>query len=234
MSGILASLVSSAAAAGGGGGGGGVWTPVLEYYYSPDAGSATNPGQNTTGADFIVVMVGTYQDWLPVASSSGLTDNKGNTYTACTEIKSNNGINFFFANVSGSGRGTGHTWTPAYAGPTNYAFMGVLAFSGGGGAVSLDGQAQRTGNLAFNTGSVTPTGNHRLLVSGIFNYAVGGLPSVDGSMTTTLAVAKSSNIGMGGFAWKEQSVAAAFDSTWSATGLSGSGNSAMKLAAFKQ
>lgn len=212
----------------GGGGGGGI-TLVNHLEYSPNGGSLTTGALNCTGANFIVIFIGTYKDWY----ATSVTDSNGNTYVARTRYAGGvqAGQYYYCFNPSGSLSALTFTVTGVSGNINLYSFFGILAFSGMGAG----SYGNENGNAADTTaplqpGSITPGGDGRLIVSGIFNYNAGGTPTVDSSMTG-YGVAKSGNIGMGGHAWYVQPTAAAINPTWTSTSAAGSEN-AVVIASF--
>lgn len=228
MSGILTASTPFAAAAAPSG-----YTLLAHNIYSPNGGSLTTSWTlDTTGADLIVILVGTFDPWMP--TSSGVTDDAGNTYDPATLYGGGsgaNGLRFFYKHSPATGSTVSFTTDAATA---LYVFYGVLVFSGSG-ASPLDQENGTTasggGIDTAQPGSITPSVDNSLVVSGIFRYASGASPTVDSGMTY-YGVGASGNIGMGGIGWVVQTAKTAINPTWTSVGVSG-GDRTLNIASFK-
>lgn len=213
----------------GGGGGGSGFSLLAQNIYSPNANSLTTSWtMDTTGSDLIVFFIGTYGAVMPTT----VTDSAGNTYDPGTPYGSNYGTQIWYKRAPITGSAVTFT-SDAYI---LYTFYSIMAFSGSV-ASPLDQQngnpdAATGGNDFIQTGSITPSNNAQLIVSGVFNYATGATPSIDSSFDATYGVAKSSFIGMGGAAYKIQATAAPINPTWTSVGTAGNSLTAC-IASFK-
>lgn len=205
---------------GGSGGGGGI-ALISQQIYSPNTGSATTPTQDTTGANLIVIFVGSYHDW----QATSITDSKGNTWTALTNYSGANNDGRFFYCLNPT-VGTGHTFTPNVV-ATFYTFIGVLAFSG---VVSFHTENGATsGSNPLQPGAIVPAVNESLIVAGMFSYNAGDAPTLNSGFTY-YGVAQSGNIGSGAIAYLIQTIAASINPTWSNS--TGGNTYAMPIADF--
>lgn len=214
-------------------GGGLIATPssgfalVNHLEYSPNGGGLTTGSLDCTGANLIVVFIGTYKDWY----ASSMTDSNSNTYTACTKYSGSAqaGQFWYCRNPSGSLSALTFTVTGVSGNINLYSFFGIMAFSGGATS-TLD---QQNGTIdstdPLQPGSITPSQNNALVVMGIFDYANGASPTTTGG--TYYGVAKSGNIGMGGSAWTVQTSATAINNTWVSSGAAGTENACV-IASF--
>jgi len=180
---------------------------VTHLVYSPNGGSSTTSNIDTTGAKIIIVAVGTYTLWQP----SALVDSFSNTWTKLTVTPPDDNRLVFYYCINPI-VGSGHNFTPTLApNPTDYSFIGVLAFSCGttptfhseNGAVSVTSQP----------GAVTPAVNGSLVVSATYRYSSGPSPTCNLGFTY-YGVAYSGSIGAGGIGYLVQVTAAAINPTW--------------------
>lgn len=210
--------------------GGGGFALVNHLEYSPNNGSLTSGTLNCTGANLIVVFVGTYKDWY----ASAFTDSNLNIYTAGTRYAGSTQAGQYWYCVNPAGTLSALTFTATGIDPNIkfYTLYGIQAFSGGATA-TIDQQSGAQDNTdPLQPGSITPSANNCLVVSGIFNYNAGASPTCNSSFTY-YGVAKSSNIGMGGAGWLVQGSASAVNPTWTSAGAAGSGENAVIQASFK-
>lgn len=223
MSGVFTAVSGAFAPAGGGGGG---FALVNHLEYSPNGGGLTTGALNCTGSDLIVVFIGTYKDWY----ATSMTDSNSNTYTACTRYagSAQAGQFYYCRNPTGTLSALTFTITGVSGNINLYSYFGIMAFSGGATS-TLDQQAGTGADTTapLQPGSITPTQNNALVVSGIFNYNVGAAPTCS-DMTAAYGVAKSGSIGMGGSGYVVQGTAAAINPTWVSSGAPGSDNAVVQ------
>lgn len=216
MSGVLTYLSGFRQPTSGGGGG---FAVLGHNAYSPNGGSATTPWTlNTTGAGTIIIYAGDYIGYLPTSFS----DSAGNTYSAGTAYGSNQGGRFFYKNAPTTGSSV--SFTANFSGGDTRGFYGMLVLSGGI-ASPLDQQNgsadDSSGSNTRQPGSVTPTNDNQIVVTGIFCYQAGAAPTISSPYTVTDAVALSGHIGMGGMAYSIQTSATATNPTWTSVGIGG-------------
>lgn len=174
----------------------------------------TTSAIDTTGADLIVISIGYYNG----TNTATVSDSKGNTWTALTQrVTANNGAHRLFYCASPI-VGTGHTFT--LAGASTFGSMEVAAFSGA--AVSpfvSEGGTTGASGTSLNTGSITPTENNSLVITGACIREVANLGdtfSIGSSFTISDGQVGigSQNLGSS-LAYKIQDAAGAENPAWS-------------------
>lgn len=194
---------------------------TIAHIASTSAGSTggttvTTSAIDTTGADFLVVAVSYYGSTSN--ADPALSDSKGNTWTALTarELGFNNAAAKIFY-CKPTSVGSGHTFT---ADRTNtYPTISVSAFSGVKATSPFDqesGTSTNSASTSYQPGSITPSEDGCLLVTGICSD--GTSHSVNSSFNATATDVLSSNHMGGGIAYKVQTTAGAENPTWSWTG----------------
>lgn len=190
---------------------------------SPGGTPATTSAIDTTGANLIVISVGD-------GGTSTPTDSKGNTWTGLT-----------VRNVGGDLRGrlyysyaptvgTGHTFTV----PNSYGAIAVAAFSG---AVASpfdveNGAADTDGGGTTQPGSVTPSENSEIVITGLGLGGSANTLSINGGFTIAASVDGIHGTQYGAaIAYLIQTTAAAANPTWSYSG--GSTAICATIASFK-
>lgn len=138
----------------------------------------TTSSIDTTGATLLVAHVSSFA----VTAEPTLTDSKGNTWiglTAQVEGGTSRSRLFYAANPS---VGTGHTFTLTDPGGNIFAGLEVQAWSGASITLPFDvenGGTQSSGT-SLATGSVTPSVNNELVVTGAHIHTTGsGTISID-------------------------------------------------------
>jgi hypothetical protein len=194
---------------------------------STDNNNVTTPAMNTTGANFLVVVVADDQ-----AVPMTLTDSKANTWTGLTSrVENFCQVQIFYA--TNPTVGSGHTFTATST--VAYPALAVLAFSGVATTSPFDVE---TGNTAFAfttflaCGPLTPTAANEVLVGGI-NQSASSVTSISASAPFTTVDALPSTPAAYGVAsaYEIQTTATTRDLTWSWTGNSSS--AVVAIAAFK-
>lgn len=168
---------------------------------------ATTSAIDTTGADFIAIVVSIFGD----INASLPTDSKSNTWVAA-EILDGTGANscaiFYCQNPT---VGTGHTFTWNHG--SSFPSIYVAAFSGVGTGSIVD---QVNKAQATQPGSITPVQNNELIITGFSTNGGGVTPTVSSPFTVTDAIAflaSGDNEG-GGLAYQIQTSATAENPTW--------------------
>lgn len=185
----------------------------------------TTASIDTTGASLIVSVISDYVG----ETASVLTDSEGNTWTVSTATTASN-TRCRIAYCVPSSTSASHTFT--LSGPAGmYPSLCVAAFSGTH-ATPLD-QANGTGTTGATSaqpGSVTPSEDGELIITGTSHEVVGAL-SVNGGFTINDQEPSGggTNIGVS-MAYYVQPTAGAINPTWSWTG---SNNAAARIATFK-
>jgi hypothetical protein len=204
---------------------------AIAHVVSTSAGSAsgttvTTSSVNTTGANLLVVAVTYYGN----TTDPVLSDSKGNTWTGLTAREQSGttmSVRLYYCVPTSVG--SGHTFT-AGPGGTSYPTISVSAFSGAAASPydQETGAATAGSVTSFQPGSITPSENNCVLVTGV---STGGTShGVDSSFNATAT----DNVGAqhlgGGIAYKIQTTAGAENPTWSwAT----SSSKASAMASFK-
>ena len=187
----------------------------IAFVASVAASSGTTGTMDTTGANFLVVVIAD-QDSL---DTNGVSDSKSNTWVQLTVYPSPHGVCIFYS-VNPT-VGTLHTFTISGA---TFASIAAAAFSGVHATAPLDQQAGASGT---QSGSVTPSENNELVIAGA--YSDGANPtSADGGFTTPNAANVSGNHAGYGLAYLIQTTAAAANPSW------GAGTDSAAIATFKQ
>ncbi len=133
--------------------------------------TVTTPAIDTSGADLIVIAASGFASGSGFcAPGSGLSDSKGNTYTALTRIDS--GLNSGSAEyaqlfyVQAPSVGSGHTFTCGSAVAPSIA---VTAWAGSIASPfdQQNGQGTVTPGTTWPTNSVTPSNTNQLLVAAV-------------------------------------------------------------------
>jgi hypothetical protein len=142
---------------------------VAHSFAQTDVNHSVTAPTNTTGADFIALVVTYYSGGGQVIS-----DNKGNTWAALTagSLVSFTQIFYCFNPIVGSGHTFQITQTGGAPG------IAMLAFSGGATKTTIDQNTNNAGGAGTGTGTVTPIGNNGILVYGISGQWLSGPISV--------------------------------------------------------
>lgn len=146
---------------------------------STDTNTFTTSSIDTTGCNFLVAAVGFF-------SAIALTDSKGNTWTPLTTITNttgNNSIRIFYA--FNAIVGTGHTFT--LTGASSFGAICVQGFSGVKTSSPFDQQngATTVVSASLQPGSVSPSEDNELIVTGYTQSAIVGTMSIDSGFTIT-------------------------------------------------
>lgn len=188
-----------------------------------NSSAATTSAVDTTGANLIVVAIGSY---VPNGAAA-ITDSKSNTWTALTARASTNARVRLYYTVPSS-VGSGHTFTSTATGA--FPFCSVVVMSG---AHASPFDQESGGNAASGTssqpGSITPSENNCVLITGL-NFYTGNTATINSSFTRQATNYGVSNNLAGGIAYKIQTTAGAENPTWSWTG---SAENATAMASFK-
>lgn len=185
--------------------------------------TVTTSAVDTTGANFIAVISSTYH-----TGSVAVTDSKGNTYTSLTMRSQVSGPTVQIHYCASATVGSGHTFT--LTGVGIYPTIEVSAFSGVHAAPfdQESGSASAASSTTYQPGSITPSQDGCLLVTGICTNST--THTINSSFTATSADLSSGIHQGGGIAHKIQTTAGAENPTWTwAT----SSDKAAAMASFK-
>lgn len=191
---------------------------------SANANDVTTAGVNTTGATLIVLIVATNAG---VAAPTP-TDSKSNTWTSLTAQESGGILRVQLWYCASPVVGSGHTFSVS----SGFSLPSIDALAFSGAAASPFDQQNGAVNFFASTlqpGSVTPSENNELLVTGFASSQVDA-SSIDSSFTLQENVALTGNHYSASAAYKIQTSAGAENPTWTA---SGNGRVAAAIATFK-
>ncbi len=202
----------------GGGGGGGTWTLVANTTTAGTA-SGTSSAVNASGAKLFVATIGCYTN-SGAANCNAVSDSSSNTWTriATGDTVNSFQINMFY--VISPTTTASHTFSFACGGTGNcFAAMEVQAWTESGTPVFDQNSFNHSLTTSTTTGSITPTGNNSLIVSGaMYDGASGSAFSVDSGLTITNQQQLASGVSEGGaMGYLQQTTAAAINPTWSAS-----------------
>lgn len=164
---------------------------------------------DTSAANLLIAVVTTYAN----TASPTVTDSKANTWVGLTDRTTVNNSRTRIFYVAGPTVGTGHTITITSSGDI-FASAWFAAFSGAS-ATPFDVENGSTGAGQTNAGSITPSENNELIISG-FGTVNATTPTVSGGTTLFLG-ATGLNAGLwfgGAGSYLIQTTAAAIDATW--------------------
>lgn len=193
---------------------------------SADGSNVVTSAIDTSGATILVVAVSSF---LPGGAVT-ITDSKGNTWTSLTaHSQTNNRLCLHYA--KNPTVGSGHTFTGAAS--STFPGLAVQAWSGAHTTAPADqenGAATPTAS-ALATGSVTPSQDNELVVSGASFSSMTNTLAIDNGFTVSDQAPLVSGQAMGiAFAYKVQTTAAAVNPAWS---WSGNDEAAVAIATFK-
>lgn len=180
--------------------------------------NVTTSGINSTGGSLIVASV---CDYVPV-SLAVITDNKtGNVWIATATFSTGGSTareTIYYTTGAASGFGSGHTFTATCPGSTCYPSVAVAVFSN---VVQPSPMDKTNGALAaaatsLSPGSITPTYNNSLVVSGISFDTLNTL-SVSGMTITDQVNYLAANHFGCGLGYVVQTTPAAINPGWSWT-----------------
>jgi len=172
------------------------------------ASGGTTGTFDSTGAKLIVVGVSYYNGGGGAPSS--ISDNKGNTYIPTTLRAAVNVAHRFYY-VLNPTVGTGHTVT--ISGSNFYPGVVIQAFSGNGTFDVQNGAGFNGPTPPQSAGSITPTANNSLVVTGFASDNVAS-PTTSGFTVTTQAYGAGVNM-TGASGYVVQTTATAVNPSWS-------------------
>lgn len=200
---------------------------------STDSGlTATTASINMTGATLIVIS----HTWYNVVGRSPISDSSSNSYTALNNYTAGSVLSTTLFYVASPTVTSSMTFTAGSVGG-NFPVICVAGFSGTAASTPFDVQ-NGGGSLGFNPvqpGSITPSVNNELVVSGYGNAASGApnTMSIDSGFTISSQTAGAAGASWGGaIAYLIQTSASAVNPTWSTTSVTASSSQA-NIASFK-
>ena len=203
-------------------GGGSPWT-LTAHGAVAGAASGTTSALNTTGAKLFVIVIGCYEGGGGHCdqTNTNVSDSSGNTYTRVATGAVLNTFDFeIYYKISPTTSST-ETFSFTCGGINCFAAMEVQAWTEAG-TPTFDTGIDSFGSASASsttTGSITPSVNNALVVSGaVYDATSGSSFSVTGGFTISdqQALVPSTNEG-GAAGYLLQSTAAAANPTWSAT-----------------
>jgi len=151
------------------------WSLIAHYQANLGANGGTTGAIDTTGADFLVVIVHSYSDSFP-----GVSDSNSNSWTPRTKYQSTTYQGVQISYCRGGTVGSGHTFT--VAGTGTYPTVSVLAWSGSA-ATPYDqenGNPGAAGAQTIAAGSVTPSEDNELVIAGLATLSAVTSPGIAG------------------------------------------------------
>lgn len=201
---------------------------VVQTYTVASTAAVQTASVTTTGATLIVAAV-TYRQ----TQGAHFSDSKGNTWTQCTKYEgsgSQSGVVFYYC-VNPT-VGTNHAFLTSDGGG-NINFGGIVVFAFSGTATSSpkdqeNGQFISVLGSSATPGSITPSANNYVVLTGCMNYN-GSAPTIPPgysgqNWTTATAFA-------GGAAYLIQTTATAANPAWA--NMNAGSNGAVNVISFK-
>lgn len=184
--------------------------------------SVTTPSADTTGANFIAVTVSSFAG----SAEPTLSDSKGNTWTGLTAQAGAVLRQRLFYCVAPT-VGTGHTFT--VSGASSFPALAIQAFSGVNATPfgTQNGTTDVGGTI--NTGSVTPSVNNSLFVTGLAFNNPAATTAIDSSFIKTDSTIPTPADGVGA-AMAYKITSGAENPQWVVT--SGAGGTSTSIATF--
>lgn len=194
------------------------WTLVASA-----SAAGTTSGINTTGATLLVAVAGAEA----FGSETGVSDSRGNTWTALTRAGSGDlGARIWYC-VNPS-VGSGHTFSAS----ASYRAIAVTAWSGNAASPFDVEIAGARGSSPVSAGNITPSENGALIIAAIGLGGTTSSTSVGSGFTTGPKIEGLSGTRYGAaIGYLEQATAATVNPAWTYTG--GSNNGAPAAAVFK-
>lgn len=191
---------------------------------STDGNNVTSSAINTTGANFLILVVSS----LSGTAQGTVSDSKSNTWTPLTLSDEGTFVRARFYYSPSATVGSGHTFT--LTSTAGLPSISVASFSNVN-ASPFDVQNTANDNATTHpTGSITPSQNNELAVTGISNNN-GTMSSIDSSFNIVGTPAPSGGFNLGcGMAYLIQTTAGAVSPTWTGDTFS---RSASVIASFK-
>lgn len=167
----------------------------------------TTTGVDTTGANLIVL-------FAAYEAGSTVSDSKSNTWTALTP-KGSGGVAQLFYCFNPT-VGSGHTFSTT---PITYGGIFMAAFSGATSSpFDVENGVAPGSGTSIQTGSVTPSLNNELIITGINLGGSAASPTINSGFTQTDSINANSGVSYGGsLAYLIQTSASAVNPTWSWT-----------------
>jgi len=191
---------------------------------SANDNSVTTDAIDTSGADFIAIVLTTFS-----GSAGTLSDSKGNTWTPRTYYGSAGDARVRIYYCASAVVGSGHTFS--FTETAKFPALSVIALSGVH-ATPYDvenGNATSVGGTTRQPGSVTPSEDNEILITGYSGYS-SALSSINSGFTLLDSGTYNTHAMTTGLAYKIQTTAGAENPTWTSVG---SNSCAAAIATFK-
>jgi hypothetical protein len=176
----------------------------------------TTAAMNTTGATLLVWSVA----WWEGGGTLTLSDSKGNTWVPLAKHGPGQYSTHRFYYAATPIVGTGHTFTASPAAGASINQI-VLAFTGAPLTVDAESGTAVFGPTSAASGSVTPTQNGCLILTGYSNIVGSANTGVTLTPAMTEIPVGANPDGRGATGWLVQPTAAAINPTWAWTGTTG-------------
>ncbi len=182
---------------------------------STDANTATTSAIDTTGADFLVMGVPSYQ-----AEPILVSDSKTNTWTARTSyaVAGDPKIQILYVNSHSPIVGSGHTFQVTLSAGQPFPSIYVAAFKGSQASPydaengAVDGVGTATSK---QPGSITPSQGNSLIIAALcVSQNAPGTATINSGFTILDQIATGINAYGGALAYLVQASAAAINPTW--------------------
>ncbi len=183
---------------------------VSSVVWSPGSGGGESAGIDTTGATLLAIHGSSF------SSITGVSDSKGNTWVPLTEQNQAGSRFSRLWYAENPTVGAGHTFT--VAGSLIFSYMVAASFSGVATSSPFDVENgdDVAGVSAIQPGSVTPSEDDELFVTGMCSASGNGTPAIDSSFSVIASQIFVGGTSMaGGMAYKVQTSAGAENPTWS-------------------
>lgn len=175
---------------------------------SVNTNDITTAAIDTSGSDILIAVTSYY-----ATGTDSVTDSKGNTWVKLNDYTNGAFNRVTISYVKSATVGTNHTFTSSGANGS-FPAIAVAAFSGSNTSAPFD---QQNGSTSSDTpGSITPTTDNQLIISGISTLSgAGSAPTIDSGFTVTDSHGNAASAYAGyGLAYKIQTTAAAVNPTW--------------------
>ena len=196
----------------------------------PGGGDGTNlvsSGIDTSGATLIVLYSAAYIG----SSAVSVSDSKSNTWTGLTNLADSQQSRLWYA--YGATVGASHTFTISTADTTLFnGALCVMAVSGnlvGGDPIDAQNVNSNSSALTLTTGSVTPSLNNEIVITGFASAANNTAPAVDSGLTLLDSLTGTGRP-LVGLAYITQGIAASINPTWT---IDPAANNQANIASFK-
>lgn len=177
-----------------------------------DGSPLTSSSIDTTGSTLLILFSSVYSG----AANVSVTDSKSNTWTGLTQITGSRLSRLWYAHTATVGSGHTFTITSDSGNMFNASFC-VMALNGnliGSDPFDVQSTNSNSASLTIAPGSITPSQNSEIVVTGYGSDANNTAPSVDSGFTLLDTVTGTGH-NLLGLAYIVQGTAVAVNPTWS-------------------